>query len=81
MIGDVTVVESSMSAAVITGSIREGRFGPTAAGWFVTQAEPRSDMVLDVIDLADLDLPAAYPQRRCAPPGRPAPTPPDRRSP
>ena len=56
------MIESPIRVAVIIGSTREGRFGPTVARWFVTQAETRPDMVLDVIDLADLHLPAVYPQ-------------------
>lgn len=39
--------------AVIVGSVREGRFGPVAAGWFVDQAKQRDD----VIDLADTPIP------------------------
>jgi NAD(P)H-dependent FMN reductase len=55
--------ESPLNLAVIVGSTREGRFGGTIARWFVTQARPRSDMTLDVIDLVDLDLPMVYPQQ------------------
>ena len=58
-----TVVDGPIRVAVITGSTRPGRFGPTVAAWFVSQVAPRSDMVLDVIDLADLDLPAFSSQR------------------
>ncbi len=47
--------------AVIVGSTREGRFGPNVARWFVSQAEHRADMTLDLIDLADIHLPAVYP--------------------
>ncbi|MDR7301406.1 NADPH-dependent FMN reductase [Haloactinomyces albus] len=44
--------------AVIIGSTREGRFGPTVAHWFVGQAEQHADMAIDVIDLADTAIPA-----------------------
>ncbi|MCC6434230.1 MAG: NAD(P)H-dependent oxidoreductase [Acidimicrobiales bacterium] len=47
--------------AVLIGSNREGRFAPTVAGWFVAQASARADLELDVVDLADLALPWAYP--------------------
>ena len=43
--------------AVIVGSTREGRFGPTVANWFAGQAAQRDDMSVDVIDLADTPLP------------------------
>lgn len=52
--------------AVIVGSNREGRFGSTVAEWFVAQAQPRADMAIDVIDLADVDLPIVYPARPSA---------------
>jgi NAD(P)H-dependent FMN reductase len=45
--------------AVIIGSTRDGRFGPTVARWFVAQAEQRNDLVTDLIDLADTPLPTA----------------------
>lgn len=43
--------------AVIIGSVRQGRFGPTVANWFVSQVEQRDDFDVDLIDLADYDLP------------------------
>jgi NAD(P)H-dependent FMN reductase len=50
-----------LHVAVIVGSTREGRFGGTVADWFVGEASQRDDMVFDVIDLAELDLPMALP--------------------
>ena len=47
-----------LEVAVIVGSTREGRFGDVVARWFVDRARSRSDMVLDVIDLAETGLPA-----------------------
>ncbi|MEV8638001.1 NAD(P)H-dependent oxidoreductase [Streptosporangium sp. NPDC051023] len=44
--------------AVIIGSVREGRFGPTVANWFLGQARQHEDLVVDVIDLAEISLPA-----------------------
>jgi NAD(P)H-dependent FMN reductase len=43
--------------AVIVGSIRDGRFGPTVATWFTRLARERDDFEIDVIDLADHALP------------------------
>ncbi len=43
--------------AVILGSTRQGRFGPTVAAWFIAQARSRGDMDVDVIDLAETRLP------------------------
>ena len=52
-----------LTVAVIIGSTRVGRFGPTVARWFVRQARQRSDVELDLIDLADVALPAVIPQQ------------------
>jgi NAD(P)H-dependent FMN reductase len=51
---------SPIDLAVIVGSNRHGRFAPTVADWFVTRAHQRSDLDIDVIDLADVDVPAVY---------------------
>ncbi|MFD0580341.1 NADPH-dependent FMN reductase [Dactylosporangium darangshiense] len=45
--------------AVIIGSTRKGRFGPTIARWFVGRARRHSDLDIDVIDLAEADLPSS----------------------
>jgi NAD(P)H-dependent FMN reductase len=42
---------------VIIASTREGRFGPTVANWFVEQARGHSDLDLEMLDLAEADLP------------------------
>jgi NAD(P)H-dependent FMN reductase len=42
---------------LIVGSTREGRFGPTIARWFERRV-PRGTWDVDVLDLAELDLPA-----------------------
>jgi NAD(P)H-dependent FMN reductase len=47
-----------LQLAVIVGSTREGRFGDTVARWFVNQARPHPDLLVDVIDLAEAGLPA-----------------------
>ena len=46
--------------AVVIGSTRPGRFGPTVARWFMSVAAVRDDVELDLVDLADADLPAAW---------------------
>lgn len=37
---------------VIVGSVREGRFGPTVARWFIGRAGLCNDLSADVVDLA-----------------------------
>jgi len=50
-------MEQNLRLAVIVGSTREGRFGPTVARWFAAQAETQPEFDVDVIDLVDADLP------------------------
>jgi NAD(P)H-dependent FMN reductase len=50
--------EGPFQLAVIVGSTREVRFGPTVANWFVGQVSQRDDMVVNVVDLAEARLPA-----------------------
>lgn len=42
--------------AVVTASVREGRFGPTVSGWFSLLARGRSDLELSDLDLARLGV-------------------------
>ncbi|MDV6011607.1 NAD(P)H-dependent oxidoreductase [Haloechinothrix sp. LS1_15] len=49
--------EQTLRLAIIIGSTRNGRFGPTAARWFAERAAERSDFTVDVIDLAEANLP------------------------
>ncbi|MCK2219130.1 NAD(P)H-dependent oxidoreductase [Actinomadura sp. ATCC 31491] len=51
----------TMRLALITGSVRDGRFGPTISSWFAGQARRHGLFGLDVVDLAGHPLPAALP--------------------
>lgn len=48
-----------MRLAVIIGSTRRGRFGPTVAHWLAQQAAKQFEV--DLIDLLDANLPATLP--------------------
>ncbi|MFC7341992.1 NADPH-dependent FMN reductase [Saccharopolyspora griseoalba] len=50
---------SALRLAVIIGSNREGRFGPTVARWFVEQAREHHELDVDLVDLAEIPLPTA----------------------
>jgi len=50
-----------LQLAVLLGSDREGRFGPTVANWFADRARRRDDVEVDLIDIVDLDLPQRHP--------------------
>lgn len=46
---------------VIVGSVREGRFGPAVASWVAQQAGAHGGFEVDVVDLAEIDIPLALP--------------------
>jgi len=51
----------TLNLAVIIGSVREERFGPVAANWFVERAERHGRFAVDLVDLADMPLPLELP--------------------
>ncbi|MEU4897690.1 NAD(P)H-dependent oxidoreductase [Streptomyces sp. NPDC044780] len=55
--------DSPIQLAVIVGSTRDGRFGPKVAGWFADRARLRSDMTVDIVDLAETPLPTSLTHR------------------
>ncbi|MDI3390358.1 NAD(P)H-dependent oxidoreductase [Streptomyces sp. B-S-A8] len=54
--------EQHLRLAVIIGSSREGRTGPAVARWFVEEAESCAMYDVDVLDLADVELPLSLTQ-------------------
>ncbi|GAB3840909.1 NADPH-dependent FMN reductase [Dactylosporangium cerinum] len=53
--------EQRLQLAVIIGSVRDGRFGPTVANWFAGEAAGRDDVHVDLVDLAEVRIGAAAP--------------------
>lgn len=51
------MIQERMKLAIIIGSVREGRFGPTVANWFASRARAHDEFEIDVIDLAGMDFP------------------------
>lgn len=49
--------------AVIVGSVRAGRFGPTVSSWFADEARKYGSYEVDLIDLAEAEheLPVSFP--------------------
>ncbi|RLP94634.1 MULTISPECIES: NADPH-dependent FMN reductase [unclassified Micromonospora] len=47
--------------AIIVGSVREGRFGPVVASWIADQAREHDGFDIDVVDLADFEIPLSLP--------------------
>lgn len=54
-------MSTAVQLAVIVGSVREGRFGPTVAAWIAEEAARDGRFEVDVIDLAEFDIPLALP--------------------
>lgn len=46
---------------IIVGSVREGRFGPVVASWVAERAREHGGFDVDVLDLAEVELPLALP--------------------
>ncbi|GLW06920.1 FMN reductase [Microtetraspora sp. NBRC 13810] len=66
--------DKPLQLAVILGSVREGRFGPTVAHWFADRARRHGDLNVDLIDLADHPLPLVLPGFGSTPPAQAART-------
>jgi len=50
-------VASLVRVAVVIGSNRHGRFGPVVAKWLLGRVRERDDLALDVVDVAEVQLP------------------------
>lgn len=46
---------------IIVGSVREGRFGPVVASWVADRAKEHGGFDIEVLDLAEVELPLALP--------------------
>ncbi|CAL9542688.1 NADPH-dependent FMN reductase [Streptomyces pilosus] len=46
---------------VVVGSVRKGRFAPVVGSWVAGQAREHGGFDVDVVDLADFDIPLALP--------------------
>lgn len=55
------MITSPLRLVIITGSTRDGRFGPTVTTWFADLAASIAPADLDIVDLAEIDLPAVHP--------------------
>lgn len=50
-------MDEAIKIAIIVGSVRAGRFGPTVVNWFAAQTRQRADVLVDVVDIADHPVP------------------------
>ncbi|MEV7276060.1 NAD(P)H-dependent oxidoreductase [Streptomyces sp. NPDC093111] len=56
-----TAATAPLRVAVLVGSVREGRHGGAVADWFLGVARRHGGLELDVVDLAEVDLPLVMP--------------------
>lgn len=54
-------MSETSNLAVVVGSVRQGRFGPVVASWVSQQARNHGAFDVDVVDLADFDIPLSLP--------------------
>jgi NAD(P)H-dependent FMN reductase len=57
------MTDRKLNLAIIIGTNREGRFGDKVGRWFAGEAAQHSAFSVDLIDLADVKLPAVHPAR------------------
>lgn len=57
----VGMVENKHKLVIIVGSVRDGRFGPVVASWVVEQAGIHGGFDVEVVDLAEIDIPLVLP--------------------
>jgi NAD(P)H-dependent FMN reductase len=50
-------MRNPLNLGIVIGSTRQGRFAPTIANWFSARASLREDMRVDIVDLAEANLP------------------------
>ncbi len=46
---------------IVIGSVREGRFGPVVASWVADRAREHGGFDVEVVDLADIEIPLSMP--------------------
>ncbi|WP_204073623.1 NADPH-dependent FMN reductase [Planotetraspora phitsanulokensis] len=54
-------MDDKHNLAIIVGSVREGRFGPVVSSWVADQARAHGGFDVNVVDLAQVEIPLALP--------------------
>ncbi|MFF5255400.1 NADPH-dependent FMN reductase [Streptomyces leeuwenhoekii] len=53
-------VTAPLQVTLIIGSNRHGRFGPVVADWLLGRLRDREDLAVEVVDVAQTDLPTTF---------------------
>lgn len=56
-----TASTTPLNLVIVVGSVREGRFGPVVADWVADRAREHGEFKVEVVDLADVELPLSLP--------------------
>ncbi|WP_189854560.1 NADPH-dependent FMN reductase [Streptomyces poonensis] len=54
-------MENTHKLVIIVGSVRDGRFGPVVASWVAEQVRAHGGFDVDIVDLAEIDIPLSLP--------------------
>ncbi|MFF3176876.1 NADPH-dependent FMN reductase [Streptomyces sp. NPDC057900] len=60
---DGAPADAPLKVAIILASNREGRFAPVVARWFLSHTDGHPDIVTDLVDVAETDLPTVHSHR------------------
>jgi NAD(P)H-dependent FMN reductase len=52
--------DTPLKVTLVVGSNRHGRFGPVVADWLLDHMHDRGDLVPEVVDVAETDLPMSF---------------------
>jgi NAD(P)H-dependent FMN reductase len=58
--GTGVITDAPLAVTLVLGSNRHGRFGPVVADWLLDRMRDRDDLVPEVVDVADADLPTTF---------------------
>jgi len=54
-------MSETSNLVILIGSVRDGRFGPVVGAWTAEQAITHGGFDVEIIDLADYDIPLSLP--------------------
>jgi NAD(P)H-dependent FMN reductase len=54
------ITDAPLRVTLVVGSNRHGRFGPVVADWLLDRMRDRDDLIPEVVDVADTDLPMSF---------------------
>lgn len=57
----MTMDKNTHRLVIVVGSVRDGRFGPVVASWVAEQAAAHGGFDVEIVDLADIEIPLALP--------------------